>query len=127
MLCVQLVIKLVLGRNQVCDVSQQNLLHITLKNRFVHCCRCIRLSICIKTTQVILIEYYNDITRGIVYRLGRTSFRRLKEKRDYHQHRRHTSWLYLSRLAATKEFAFMKVCPTQTPNICQVCSTGVTG
>ncbi|XP_065909656.1 uncharacterized protein [Dysidea avara] len=44
-----------------------------------------------------------------LHRLGRTSFRRLKQKRDYHQHRKHTSWLYLSRLAATKEFAFMKV------------------
>ena len=41
--------------------------------------------------------------------LGRTSFRKVKEKRDYHRHRHSTSWLYLSRLAATKEFAFMKV------------------
>ena len=42
-------------------------------------------------------------------RLGRTSFRQLKNKRDYHKHRKNTSWLYLSRLSATKEFAFMKV------------------
>ncbi|KAK6492488.1 serine/threonine-protein kinase RIO2-like [Huso huso] len=41
-------------------------------------------------------------------RLGRTSFRNLKNKRDYHQHRRKMSWLYLSRLAAMKEFAYMK-------------------
>ncbi|XP_077988855.1 serine/threonine-protein kinase RIO2-like isoform X2 [Glandiceps talaboti] len=41
-------------------------------------------------------------------RLGRTSFRKIKEKRDYHRHRKNASWLYLSRLAAMKEFAFMK-------------------
>ncbi|CAI7996436.1 Serine/threonine-protein kinase RIO2 [Geodia barretti] len=44
-----------------------------------------------------------------VHRLGRTSFRKLKEKRDYHRHRHATSWIYLSRLAAMKEFAYMKV------------------
>ncbi|GMT28727.1 hypothetical protein PFISCL1PPCAC_20024 [Pristionchus fissidentatus] len=41
------------------------------------------------------------------HRLGRTSFRRIKEKRDYHQKRKNASWLYLSRLAAQKEFAFL--------------------
>lgn len=43
-----------------------------------------------------------------ISRLGRVSFRKLKEKRDYHKHRNKASWLYLSRLAAVKEFAFMK-------------------
>ena len=43
-----------------------------------------------------------------MHRLGRTSFRKIKEKRDYHQHRRFANWLYLSRLAATKEIAFMR-------------------
>lgn len=43
-----------------------------------------------------------------IHRLGRTSFRKIKEKRDYHKHRNNTSWLYLSRLAAVKEFAFMQ-------------------
>ncbi|XP_076339945.1 serine/threonine-protein kinase RIO2-like isoform X1 [Tachypleus tridentatus] len=43
-----------------------------------------------------------------IHRLGRTSFRKLKEKRDYHGHRHSASWIYLSRLAAVKEFAFMK-------------------
>ncbi|XP_041119129.1 serine/threonine-protein kinase RIO2-like [Polyodon spathula] len=42
-------------------------------------------------------------------RLGRTSFPNLKNKRDYHQHRHKMSWLYLSRLAAMKEFAYMKL------------------
>lgn len=41
-------------------------------------------------------------------RLGRTSFRQLKNKRDYHQHRQSASWLYLSRIASMKEFAYMK-------------------
>lgn len=43
-----------------------------------------------------------------LHRLGRTSFRQLKNKRDYHRHRNNTSWLYLSRLSAMKEFAYMK-------------------
>ncbi|CAH1253887.1 RIOK2 [Branchiostoma lanceolatum] len=43
-----------------------------------------------------------------LHRLGRQSFRAIKHKRDYHRHRQSCSWLYLSRLAAMKEFAFMK-------------------
>ncbi|XP_064412775.1 serine/threonine-protein kinase RIO2 [Latimeria chalumnae] len=43
-----------------------------------------------------------------LHRLGRTSFRNLKNKRDYHKHRNKVSWLYLARLAAMKEFAYMK-------------------
>ncbi|XP_032131525.1 serine/threonine-protein kinase RIO2 isoform X1 [Sapajus apella] len=43
-----------------------------------------------------------------LHRLGRTSFRNLKNKRDYHKHRHNVSWLYLSRLSAMKEFAYMK-------------------
>ncbi|KAJ8380427.1 hypothetical protein SKAU_G00012050 [Synaphobranchus kaupii] len=43
-----------------------------------------------------------------LHRLGRTSFRNLKNKRDYHKHRNKISWLYLSRLSAMKEFAYMK-------------------
>jgi len=41
--------------------------------------------------------------------LGRTSFRTVKSNRDYLRHRQASSWLYLSRLAALKEYAFMKV------------------
>ncbi|KAI5670042.1 hypothetical protein M9H77_19895 [Catharanthus roseus] len=41
-------------------------------------------------------------------RLGRVSFRAVKSKRDYLEHRNSYNWLYLSRLAALKEFAFMK-------------------
>lgn len=45
-----------------------------------------------------------------LHRLGRVSFRAVKSKRDYLCHRSSYSWLYLSRLAALKEYAFMKVC-----------------
>ena len=44
-----------------------------------------------------------------LHRLGRVSFRAVKSKRDYLRHRSSYNWLYLSRLAALKEFAFMKV------------------
>ena len=37
-------------------------------------------------------------------RLGRTSFTRVKDTRDYIEHRRQYNWLYLSRLAAQREF-----------------------
>lgn len=43
-----------------------------------------------------------------LHRLGRTCFRNVKDKRDYHKHRKSASWLYLSRISATKEFAYMK-------------------
>jgi RIO kinase 2 len=32
----------------------------------------------------------------------------LKNKRDYLKHRKNYNWLYLSRLSAMKEYAFMK-------------------
>ncbi|XP_041889515.1 serine/threonine-protein kinase RIO2-like isoform X1 [Corvus kubaryi] len=43
-----------------------------------------------------------------LHRLGRTSFLNLKNKRDYHKYRHKMSWLYLSRIAAMKEFAYVK-------------------
>ncbi|XP_004307023.1 PREDICTED: serine/threonine-protein kinase rio2-like [Fragaria vesca subsp. vesca] len=43
-----------------------------------------------------------------LHRLGRTSFRAVKSKRDYLKHRSSFNWLYLSRLAALREFSFMK-------------------
>lgn len=42
-------------------------------------------------------------------RLGRISFRTIKAKRDYLGKRKSASWMYMSRLAAQKEWAFMKV------------------
>ncbi|KAM0507577.1 hypothetical protein ACHAP9_002982 [Verticillium nonalfalfae] len=44
-----------------------------------------------------------------IHRLGRISFRSVKTNRDYLKNRQSGSWQYLSRLAAMKEFAFMKV------------------
>lgn len=43
-----------------------------------------------------------------IHRLGRTSFRAVRKTRDYLQGKSKASWLYMSRLAAVKEFAFMK-------------------
>jgi RIO kinase 2 len=43
-----------------------------------------------------------------LHRLGRICFRNVANKRDYHKHRKSASWLYLSRISATKEFAYMK-------------------
>jgi len=44
-----------------------------------------------------------------MHRLGRISFRNVKEKRDYLGKRKTSSWMYLSKLAAAKEIAFMQI------------------
>eukprot|EP00405_Crypthecodinium_cohnii_P008810 CAMPEP_0206436460 /NCGR_PEP_ID=MMETSP0324_2-20121206/10492_1 /ASSEMBLY_ACC=CAM_ASM_000836 /TAXON_ID=2866 /ORGANISM="Crypthecodinium cohnii, Strain Seligo" /LENGTH=506 /DNA_ID=CAMNT_0053903621 /DNA_START=24 /DNA_END=1544 /DNA_ORIENTATION=- len=43
-----------------------------------------------------------------LHRLGRVSFRAIKSKRDYLRGREHASWMYMARLAAVKEYAYMK-------------------
>lgn len=43
-----------------------------------------------------------------IHRLGRISFRTVKANRDYLRNRASGSWMYMSRLAALKEFTFMK-------------------
>ncbi|KAM0484313.1 hypothetical protein ACHAPX_001734 [Trichoderma viride] len=43
-----------------------------------------------------------------IHRLGRISFRTVKSNRDYLKNKNAQSWMYLSRLAAMKEYAFMK-------------------
>ncbi|XP_065203698.1 serine/threonine-protein kinase RIO2 [Planococcus citri] len=58
-----------------------------------------------------------------LHRLGRICFRNLKEKRDYHGRRHKAGWLYLSRISAEKEFAYMKALhsrnfPVPTPIAC---------
>ena len=40
-------------------------------------------------------------------RLGRTSFRTVKNNRDYLKHRSSFNWLYMSRLASVKEYLYM--------------------
>jgi RIO kinase 2 len=58
------------------------------------------------------------------HRLGRTSFRNVRNKRDYFNNQKQSdhahNWLFLSKLSAVKEFAFMKALydakyPTPTP------------
>lgn len=43
-----------------------------------------------------------------LHRLGRVCFRNVRNKRDYHGKRKKVSWLYLSRISATREYAYMK-------------------
>ncbi|ETW44688.1 Atypical/RIO/RIO2 protein kinase [Plasmodium falciparum NF135/5.C10] len=44
-----------------------------------------------------------------IHRLGRISFRTIKNNRDYYGKKCFRNWLYLSRIAATKEYAYLKV------------------
>uniref|UniRef100_A0A7S1FJV0 Serine/threonine-protein kinase RIO2 n=1 Tax=Noctiluca scintillans TaxID=2966 RepID=A0A7S1FJV0_NOCSC len=48
-----------------------------------------------------------------LHRLGRISFRNIKNSRDYLKHRQHASWQYMARLAAAKEYAYMKALADQ--------------
>ncbi|XP_053206006.1 uncharacterized protein LOC128390325 [Panonychus citri] len=43
-----------------------------------------------------------------LHRLGRTSFRKVHDKRDYHHHGKVNNWIYMSRLSAAREFSFLK-------------------
>lgn len=52
-------------------------------------------------------EHGNELVLKI-HRLGRTSFRDVRSKRDYMVGKGKANWLYMSRLAALKEFAFMQ-------------------
>lgn len=44
-----------------------------------------------------------------IHRLGRTSFKTVKNNRDYLKNRQSSNWMYLSRLAAEKEHQFMAI------------------
>ncbi|WP_411023194.1 serine/threonine-protein kinase RIO2, partial [Salmonella sp. s51228] len=48
-----------------------------------------------------------------IHRIGRTSSRGLVTKRDYLQGYHHVSWIYLSRVAAYREFCFLKTMAEQ--------------
>lgn len=43
-----------------------------------------------------------------IHRLGRVCFKTVKNNRDYHQDRKYSSWMYLSRLSAQKEYEYME-------------------
>jgi RIO kinase 2 len=62
-----------------------------------------------KESDIIVVAHSSGTQRILkIHRLGRISFRTVKTNRDYLRHRHTGSWMYMSRLAAMKEFAFMK-------------------
>ncbi|KAJ5587321.1 RIO1 family protein kinase [Penicillium hispanicum] len=62
-----------------------------------------------KESDIIVVAHSSGTQRILkIHRLGRISFRTVKTNRDYLRHRNTGSWMYMSRLAAMKEFAFMK-------------------
>lgn len=62
-----------------------------------------------KESDIIVVSDNCKIQRILkIHRLGRISFRTVKNNRDYLRNRNTGSWMYMSRLAAMKEYAFMK-------------------
>ncbi|KAL4890192.1 Rio2, N-terminal-domain-containing protein [Aspergillus ambiguus] len=62
-----------------------------------------------KESDIVVVANHQGTQRILkIHRLGRISFRTVKTNRDYLRHRSTGSWMYMSRLAAMKEFAFMK-------------------
>ncbi|KAI1337400.1 atypical/RIO/RIO2 protein kinase [Xylariaceae sp. FL0016] len=62
-----------------------------------------------KESDILLVADETGCQRVLkIHRLGRVSFRTVKANRDYLRKRQGGSWMYLSRLAAEKEFAFMR-------------------
>ncbi|KAJ5098431.1 Serine/threonine-protein kinase rio2 [Penicillium argentinense] len=62
-----------------------------------------------KESDIVVVAHGSGSQRILkIHRLGRISFRTVKTNRDYLRHRNTGSWMYMSRLAAMKEFAFMK-------------------
>ncbi|KAL4968786.1 protein kinase RIO2 [Aspergillus stella-maris] len=62
-----------------------------------------------KESDIVVVADNKKIQRILkIHRLGRISFRTVKTNRDYLRNRSTGSWMYMSRLAAMKEFAFMK-------------------
>ncbi|KAK0645109.1 Serine/threonine-protein kinase RIO2 [Lasiodiplodia hormozganensis] len=62
-----------------------------------------------KESDIIVVASPSGVQRVLkIHRLGRISFRTVKANRDYLRNRSSGSWMYMSRLAALKEFAFMK-------------------
>lgn len=62
-----------------------------------------------KESDIMIVADEKGVQRVLkIHRLGRISFRSVKSNRDYLKNKSGGSWMYLSRLAAMKEFAFMK-------------------
>ncbi|KAJ2689849.1 Serine/threonine-protein kinase rio2 [Coemansia spiralis] len=63
-----------------------------------------------KESDIFVIAGDNDEQAVLkLHRLGRLSFRNVKNKRDYFRPDQSPSWMYMSRLSAMKEYAFMQV------------------
>ncbi|KOS17840.1 Serine/threonine-protein kinase rio2 [Escovopsis weberi] len=62
-----------------------------------------------KESDIMVVADHSGTQRVLkIHRLGRISFRTVKSNRDYLKNRNAQSWMYLSRLAAMKEYAFMR-------------------
>ncbi|KAJ9644692.1 Serine/threonine-protein kinase rio2 [Coniosporium tulheliwenetii] len=62
-----------------------------------------------KESDIYVVASNSGVQRVLkIHRLGRISFRSVKANRDYLRNRSSGSWMYMSRLAALKEYAFMK-------------------
>lgn len=62
-----------------------------------------------KESDIMVVADHSGTQRVLkIHRLGRISFRTVKSNRDYLKNKASGSWMYLSRLAAMKEYAFMK-------------------
>jgi RIO kinase 2 len=63
-----------------------------------------------KESDIMVVADERGVQRVLkIHRLGRISFRTVKANRDYLRKGQSASWMYLSRLAAIREFSFMKV------------------
>ncbi|RFU32868.1 hypothetical protein B7463_g3443, partial [Scytalidium lignicola] len=61
-----------------------------------------------KESDIFVVADEKGIQRVLkIHRLGRISFRTVKANRDYLRNRSSGSWMYMSRLAALKEYAFL--------------------
>lgn len=61
-----------------------------------------------KESDIFVVADEKGIQRVLkIHRLGRISFRTVKANRDYLRNRSSGSWMYMSRLAALKEYTFM--------------------
>ncbi|KAL3419799.1 rio1 family protein [Phlyctema vagabunda] len=61
-----------------------------------------------KESDIFVVADEKGIQRVLkIHRLGRISFRTVKANRDYLRHKSGGSWMYMSRLAALKEYTFM--------------------
>lgn len=61
-----------------------------------------------KESDIFVVASPNGVQHVLkIHRLGRISFRTVKANRDYLRNRNSGSWMYMSRLAALKEFTFM--------------------